>query len=66
MKHFRWCCDYVQSIRVINKRANGKAADVNLADFFHSLDNYLPKLVNAGYRVAICEQIENPKQGKEL
>ena len=38
---------------VLTKRANGKAADVNLAGFpYHSLDNYLPKLVNAGYRVA--------------
>ena len=52
---------------ILTKRANGKAADVNLAGFpFHSLDNYLPKLVNAGYRVAICEQIENPKAGKGI
>ena len=52
---------------ILTKRANGKAADVNLAGFpFHSLDNYLPKLVNAGYRVAICEQIENPKTGKGI
>ena len=42
---------------VLTKRANGKAADVNLAGFpHHSLDNYLPKLVKAGCRVAICEQ----------
>ena len=52
---------------VLTKRANGKAADVNLAGFpFHSLDNYLPKLVNAGYRVAICEQIEDPKASKGI
>ena len=52
---------------VLTKRANGKAADVNLAGFpYHSLDNYLPKLVNAGYRVAICEQIENPKTSKGI
>ena len=51
---------------VLTKRANGKAADVNLAGFpHHSLDNYLPKLVKAGYRVAICEQIEDPKTTKE-
>ena len=52
---------------VLTKRANGKAADVNLAGFpYHSLDNYLPKLVNAGYRVAICEQIEDPKVSKGI
>ena len=52
---------------VLTKRANGKAADVNLAGFpHHSLDNYLPKLVNAGYRVAICEQIEDPKTSKGI
>ena len=52
---------------VLTKRANGKAADVNLAGFpHHSLDNYLPKLVKAGYRVAICEQIEDPKTTKGI
>ena len=44
-----------------------KAADVELAGFpYHSLDNYLPKLVNAGHRVAICEQIEDPKTTKGI
>tara|TARA_Y100000768_G_scaffold345817_1_gene292981 strand:- start:293 stop:2887 length:2595 start_codon:yes stop_codon:yes gene_type:complete len=52
---------------VLTKRSNGKAADVNLAGFpHHSLDNYLPKLVKAGYRVAICEQIEDPKTTKGI
>ena len=52
---------------VLTKRANGKAADVNLAGFpHHSLDNYLPKLVKAGYRVAICEQTEDPKTSKGI
>ena len=52
---------------VLTKRANGKAAEVNLAGFpHHSLDNYLPKLVKAGYRVAICEQIEDPKISKGI
>ena len=52
---------------VLTKRANGKAADVDLAGFpYHSLDNYLPKLVKAGYRVAICEQIEDPKLVKGI
>ena len=47
---------------VLTKRANGKAADVPLAGFpYHALDNYLHKLVKAGHRVAICEQVEDPK-----
>ena len=47
---------------VLTKRANGAAADVPLAGFpHHALDNYLPKIVNAGYKVAICEQVEDPK-----
>ncbi len=52
---------------VLTKRANGSASSVNLAGFpYHSLDNYLPKLVRAGYRVAICEQLEDPKQAKTI
>ncbi|MCS5620933.1 MAG: DNA mismatch repair protein MutS, partial [Nitrospinaceae bacterium] len=52
---------------VLTKRANGKAADVPLAGFpYHALDNYLPKLVKAGYRVAICEQVEDPKLAKGI
>jgi len=47
---------------VLTKRANGKASDVPLAGFpYHALDNYLPKLVDGGHKVAICEQIEDPK-----
>lgn len=46
----------------LTKRANGAAADIPLAGFpHHALDNYLPKLVKAGYRVAVCEQLEDPK-----
>lgn len=46
----------------LTKRANGAASDVPLAGFpHHALDNYLPKLVKAGYRVAVCEQLEDPK-----
>jgi DNA mismatch repair protein MutS len=46
----------------LTKRSNGAAEDVPLAGFpFHAIDNYLPKLVRAGYRVAVCEQVENPK-----
>jgi DNA mismatch repair protein MutS len=51
----------------LTKRANGKASHVPLAGFpHHSIDTYLPKLVKAGYRVAICEQVENPKFAKGL
>ena len=46
----------------LTKRANGKNASVELAGFpKHALDSYLPKLVRAGRRVAICEQLEDPK-----
>ncbi len=52
---------------VLTKRSNGSAADVPLAGFpYHSLDNYLYKLVNAGHRVAICEQVEDPKMAKGI
>ena len=52
---------------VLTKRANGAAADVPLAGFpHHALDNYLPKIVNAGHKVAICEQVENPKFAKGI
>ena len=52
---------------VLTKRSNGAAADVPLAGFpYHALDNYLHKLVNAGYRVAICEQVEDPKLAKGI
>ncbi len=51
----------------LTKRANGAAENVPLAGFpFHAIDTYLPKLVRAGYRVAICEQVENPKFAKGL
>ena len=51
----------------LTKRANGKAGSVPLAGFpHHAIDTYLPKLVKAGYRVAICEQTENPKFAKGI
>ncbi|MCK5538757.1 MAG: DNA mismatch repair protein MutS, partial [Bacteroidales bacterium] len=51
----------------LTKRANGAASFVELAGFpHHSLDTYLPKLVRAGQRVAICEQLEDPKATKTL
>jgi DNA mismatch repair protein MutS len=51
----------------LTRRAHGAAEDVPLAGFpHHAIDTYLPKLVRAGYRVAICEQIENPKFAKGI
>jgi DNA mismatch repair protein MutS len=52
---------------VLTKRANGAASHIELAGFpHHSLDNYLPKLVRAGNRVAICDQLEDPKTVKGI
>jgi len=51
----------------LTKRANGAAGDVPLAGFpHHAIDSYLPKLVRSGYRVAVCEQLENPKFAKGI
>lgn len=51
----------------LTRRANGSAQYVELAGFpHHALDTYLPKLVRAGRRVAICEQLEDPKTTKKL
>ncbi len=51
----------------LTKRANGGAFFVDLAGFpHHSLDTYLPKLVRAGMRVAICDQLEDPKMTKKI
>ncbi len=51
----------------LTKRSNGGASDVPLAGFpHHALDNYLPKLVKAGFRVAVCEQLEDPKFAKGI
>ncbi|MDE5857645.1 MAG: DNA mismatch repair protein MutS [Muribaculaceae bacterium] len=51
----------------LTRRANGAASSVELAGFpHHALDTYLPKLVRAGKRVAICEQLEDPKLTKTL
>ena len=52
---------------VLTKRANGSAMSVPLAGFpHHSLDIYLPKLVRAGYKVAVCDQLEDPKLTKKI
>ena len=51
----------------LTKRANGAASSVPLAGFpFHALDQYLHKLLQAGHRVAICEQVEDPKECKGI
>ena len=63
--------DAVKASRILNivltKRANGSASHIALAGFpHHSLDTYLPKLVRAGNRVAICDQLEDPKSVKGI
>ncbi|MBC7696371.1 MAG: DNA mismatch repair protein MutS [Burkholderiales bacterium] len=51
----------------LTKRANGSGSHIELAGFpHHSVDTYLPKLVRAGYRVAICDQLEDPKLTKSI
>jgi DNA mismatch repair protein MutS len=51
----------------LTRRANGSAQFVELAGFpYHALDTYLPRLVRAGQRVAICEQLEDPKMTKKI
>ena len=52
---------------VLTKRANGAASSVPLAGFpHHSLESYLPRLVRAGYKVAVCDQLEDPKLTKKI
>lgn len=63
--------DAVKSAKVLGitltKRHNGSANEIALAGFpHHSINTYLPKLVRAGYRVAICDQLEDPKQTKTI
>jgi DNA mismatch repair protein MutS len=51
----------------LTKRGNGAAGEVPLAGFpYHALEAYLPKLLKAGHRVAICEQLEDPKKAKGI
>jgi len=63
--------DAIKTAEILNitltRRANGSASYIELAGFpFHALDTYLPKLVRAGQRVAICEQLEDPKLTKTI
>ena len=51
----------------LTRRANGAASEVPLAGFpHHAINQYLPKLVKAGYRVAVCEQLEDPRLAKGI
>ncbi len=51
----------------LTKRSNGAAADMELAGFpHHALDTYMPRLVKAGFKVAVCEQLEDPKSVKGI
>ena len=51
----------------LTKRGNGAADDIPLAGFpHHAIDQHLPKLVQAGHRVAVCEQLEDPKQARKI
>ena len=69
-----YCSDAVVASEILGitltKRSNGKSdasKAIEMAGFpFHALDNYLPKLVRAGKRVAICDQLEDPKMTKKL
>lgn len=66
-----FCEDAVKTSRILNitltKRANGKAASIELAGFpHHALNTYMPRLVQAGERVAICDQLEDPKTAKGI
>ena len=52
---------------VLTKRGAGSSSEVELAGFpHHSIENYLPKLVKAGNRVAVCDQLEDPKLAKKI
>ncbi len=52
---------------VLTKRGSGSASEIELAGFpHHQLDAYLPKMIRAGYRVAVCEQLEDPKLAKGI
>ncbi|MBQ0007082.1 MAG: DNA mismatch repair protein MutS [Alistipes sp.] len=63
--------DAVTASRVLGlvqtKRSNGAAANTAMAGFpHHAIDNYLPRLVRAGYKVAVCDQLEDPKLTKKI
>ena len=62
-----YCDDAVEAARILGitltRRNNGAASGAEMAGFpHHALDTYLPKLIRAGKRVAICDQLEDPKK----
>lgn len=66
-----FCQDAIDASEILGitltQRANGKSQSVELSGFpHHALNTYLPKIVRAGRRVAICEQLEDPKQPTKL
>ena len=66
-----YCEDAVLAAKVLGitltRRSNGSSANIEMAGFpYHALDTYLPKLVRSGHRVAICDQLEDPKLTKKL
>lgn len=66
-----FCEDAIKTSKILGitltRRANGTAASIELAGFpYHSLDTYMPRLVRSGERVAICEQMEDPKLTKTI
>ena len=69
-----YCSDAIVASEILGitltKRSNGKSAEAKATEMagfpFHALDTYLPKLVRAGKRVAICDQLEDPKMTKKL
>jgi DNA mismatch repair protein MutS len=64
----RRCCQGFKNIGItLTKRGAGSATETALAGFpHHSINTYLPKLVKAGLRVAICDQLEDPKMTKNI
>lgn len=65
-----YCDDAVEAARILGitltRRNNGAASGAEMAGFpHHALDTYLPKLIRAGERVAICDQLEAPKRATE-
>lgn len=66
-----FCEDAIKTSEIVGitltRRANGTASSVELAGFpHHALDTYLPKLIRAGQRVAVCDQLEDPKTTKKI
>lgn len=66
-----FCEDAIKTAEIVGitltRRANGSASSIELAGFpHHALDTYLPKLIRAGQRVAVCDQLEDPKTTKKI